>query len=197
MKKRNLVITAFLLCATLVIGIGYAAVGSDLLVSGGATFNGYKIVEGGVIDSVKFVNAQALTKTCTNAAVTGATGALADMAVLFNDDDGTAQTFTAQALYTIKYDTAIKTLPAVTLGDPTETVTANTEGYNITTVYQATAAGEGVVAGEISGATAVLDPGESVDVLVTVEFNNNATGSVYQEQLIGQISVKIPFLSVE
>ena len=56
MKKRRTIIISFLLLATLVMGVGYAAVADTLNITGRASFRPASLVAGEVASAIKFDN---------------------------------------------------------------------------------------------------------------------------------------------
>ena len=132
MKKRNLAITAFVLCATLVMAIGFAALSGTLNIGGTATFNGDNI-SSEILESVKFTNG-------TGDQYTGVswTDTTATMTVNFYDlaDDDTiqgGQLLEATATFTITYasDNPDAVLPAIQFAVPNPTISGT--GFGIST----------------------------------------------------------------
>lgn len=125
MKKRRLVVAAFLLCAMLLMSIGYAAITGQLTINGTVTYNGTGEVGADIHTAVKFTEAKALTN-CTAAITDTATGNVANMIVTFNDTEGVAGTkFTATAQYTVAYETEDTTLPKVVFETPVPQLTGD------------------------------------------------------------------------
>lgn len=179
MKKRRLTIVAFLLCATLIMGIGYAAISGTLNITGTAYFNGTSAVSSDILSAIKFTEANA-GDNCT---ATIATDHSATLDVTFNDTEGTVgDVFTASATYTIKYDTTDTTLPDVTFSVPAPTITsaANSEGFAISTDWTT---------------TQTLGVGEEIKVTVTVTYTNQ--DPVVADTVSATISVPLPYVSVE
>ena len=196
MKNRARIITAFLLCACLLVGVGYAPVTGQLLVTGTSTFNGMSELTNEVKASVVFTGGEAI-ENCTNAGIVGTTSKSADMTVVINDAKGNAEKFTAVAVYTIKYDTT-ESYPEVTFAVPNATVTetsGSTGKWGIEAIFEDDDA-EGAVSGVIVGNKVTLAPGESVKVRVTVTFDN-ATGEIFKEQSKATITVLLDYNTIE
>ena len=182
MKNRRKIIVAFLVLATLVMGVGYAAVNGTLKISGAAEFNGTSIVQSDVNKALKFESAAVVdgyANVCT-AGVT--TDHAADMSVTFNDGIGNpGDVFTAMAKFTIKYDTTDTTLPAVTLTLPVAEIPsqAGSPGWDIETDWSADRS---------------LNPGESTTITVTVTYTNQNPAE--ENSVSATINVPIPFATV-
>ena len=179
MKKRRLVVVAFLMATVLTLGVGYAAITGTLGVTGRVEFNGTGVVSTEVNQAVKFTDAVA-GENCT-ASITG--DHAADMVVTFNDTEGNiGDVFTATATFTITYDTTDTTLPAVDFAVPAPSITsaAGSQGFAITTNWSA---------------PQTLAPTQTVDVIVTVTYTNQdpaVTGTVS-----AAINVPMPFMSAD
>ncbi len=185
MKKRRLMIVSFLVCAALIMGIGYASVNGTLNITGQAEFNGKSVVSSEITKAVKFTDFQAVAN-CT-ARING--DHAAGMTVTFNDTEGTVgQVFTATAVYTIKYDTTDTTLPSVTLEKPTATMTstAGSPGFAIDVRW-----GEETTTAEAK----TLAPGEEIDITVIVTYTNQDPAEA--GTVTSMLSVAIPFVSID
>lgn len=172
MKKRRLIITAFILCASLVIGIGYATLTGTLDIDGTATFKGKDALGEQVV--VGFTSSKTGTN-CTDASIDTSDTTKANITVVFNDTLGNAYEFTGNATYKISYDVADDTLPSVMLNAPTATVTAGTANkgeFTITATYSPDLGGTGGSV-DLSTNTVVLKPGQTVDVVVAVKYDNS------------------------
>lgn len=194
MKNRRNIIVAFLLCACLLVGIGYAQVTGMLSISGTARFNGEDTLSNEVTSAVKFQSARAIAN-CDSATVSG--DDFGDMTVVINDAVGTAATFTAQAAFVIVYDTTDVTFPDVTFAAPIAEMTAVAgttlnPGWAINVEFQTPSTGA-----TINGdGTVTLAPGATVEALVTVTFNNNASGTVFTSSDTANISVTLNYGTV-
>ena len=196
MKNRRNMIVAFLLCACLIVGVGFAQVTGQLMVTGTSTFNGMGELTNEVKAAVVFTSGEAI-ENCTNAGIVGTTSKSADMTVVINDAKGNAETFTAVAVYTIKYDTT-EAYPEVTFTVPNATITetsGSTGKWDIEAVFEDDDA-EGAISGTIVGNTVTLAPGESVKVRVTVTFDN-ATGEIFKDQSKATITVLLDYHTIE
>ena len=178
MKKRRLVVAAFLLCATLLMGIGYAAISGQLTINGTATYNGTGEVGSDIHTAVKFTNATAMTN-CTAAITDTATGNVANMIVTFNDTEGVAGTeFTATAKYTVAYETEDQTLPKIVFEAPVPQLTGDSNFS---------------VAVDWNGNTEIAPGGEAV-MTVTVTYvvpSTPETGSV-----VASVVIPMPYATV-
>lgn len=165
MKKRNLTFGIFMLCAVLVMGIGFAAVSGVLNLSGTAKFSGKDATSTAITSAVKFTKAEADGKFCTTASL-GDTGMNATMAVTVNETRETVpagETYTATATFTIKYDTTDKTLPHVQFDDPASKISTSgtVENFQVTTDW--------------AGQTKTLAPGDETTITVTITFTQPET----------------------
>ena len=180
MKKRNLVFVAFMLCATLVMGVGFAALSGTLNITGTAYFNGTAATNSDILSSLKFTNAAA-GDNCTAAV---ATDHSATMDVVFNDTEGTVgEVFTATATYTIAYTSTTATnLPDVKFSTPAPTITsaAGSAGFAISTDWNA---------------DTTLAFGNTVTITVTVTYTNQ--DPVVTDTVSATIAVPLPYVSVE
>ena len=180
MNKRNLAIAAFLLCATLVMGIGFAALTGTLNITGTAYFNGTAATNSDILSSLKFTNAQA-GDNCTAAV---ATDHSATMDVVFNDTEGTVgEVFTATATYTIEYTSTTATnLPDVVFSTPVPTITsaAGSQGFAISTDWDA---------------NQTLSFGDTITITVTVTYINQ--DPVVTDTVSATIAVPLPYASVD
>lgn len=192
MKNRARIITAFLLCACLLVGVGYAQINGQLIIGGNARFNGQSELTSEVKEAVIFSNAVPNDGNCISASITDNAKKTADMTVVINDAVGVADTFSASATYTITYDTE-EAYPEVSFGVPTPTITSvnSLTGWTITAVFQ-----NPVGEASVSEGVATLAPGASIDVVVTVMYNNNSTGEVFKGTDNATISVPLNYVTV-
>ena len=191
MKNRRNIIVAFLLCACLIVGIGYAQVTGTLAISGTARFNGSSVLASEVTSAVKFVGATA-GDNCDSATISSED--YGDMTVVINDAVGSVATFTATATFTVGYETTDTTFPEVKFAVPAAEMrpvagTTLNDGWSITTVYQNPSAGATIN----TDGTVTLAPGATVDAFVTVTFNNNASGTVFTNSDTANISVALAY----
>ena len=118
MKNRKIVITAFLLFATLLMGVGYAAISGDMLIQGSVEFLGFDNTQTSVKQAIKFTDDITTSVNDSNSKVTATRSSDhgATMDVVFQDTSSSdTDAFTASATYTIEYDTDDADLPKVTL----------------------------------------------------------------------------------
>ena len=178
MKKRNLIITAFLLCATLIMGVGFAALSGTLNITGTAYFNGTAATSSDILSALKFTNAVA-GDNCT---ATVANDHSATMDVVFNDTNGTpGEVFTATATYTIEYTSNSATnLPDVTFSTPAPTIVsaAGSPGFAITTDWNA---------------PTTLSFGDTITITVTVTYTNQ--DPVETNTVSATVAVPLPYVS--
>ena len=192
MKNRRLVLVAFLLCASILVGVGYATVSGALSIGGTATFNGQDSISSVVQSSVKFTAAtseDAAVETLTFTTTTGT------MDVVFNDAVGNEAEFGASATFTVSYE---NTDESATMPDVTFDIIASmdtignltVDGWDINVVCKR----EGVTLEEDA---ITLAPGQSIDVIVTVTFDNTeATGDVFKNTTKANINVALEYLTV-
>ncbi len=180
MKKRNLAIAAFLLCATLVMGIGFASLSGTLNITGTAYFNGIAATSSDILSSLKFSKAEA----GDNCVATIATDHSATMDVTFNDTEGTVgDVFTATATYTIEYSSTQATnLPDVifSIPEPSITSAAGSQGFAISTDWNT---------------TKTLSFGNEITLTVTVTYTNQ--NPVETNTVSATIAVPLPYVSVD
>jgi len=180
MKKRNLAITAFVLCATLVMAIGFAALSGTLNITGTAYFHGTAVTSSDILAAVKFTDATA-GDNCTVSIKDSALAASMD--VIFRDTEGQPGTFTATATYEITYQSATETdLPDITFSVPQATITsaAGSPGFNIATDWST---------------AKTLAHGQKITITVTVTYTQQdpiETGTVS-----ATIAIPMPYVTVE
>lgn len=119
MKNRRFAIVAFLLVATLVMGIGFAAVTGQLNITGTAKYNSFTETSSDVHSAIKFTEATAV-KNCTATITDTQNGDSADLTVTFNDETSSNEgdDFEAVAIYTIAYESTDTTLSPVEFSAP-------------------------------------------------------------------------------
>ena len=188
MKNRRNIVIAFLLCACLLVGIGYAQISGQLIIGGNARFNGQSELTNEVKAAVVFSDAKANDSNCISATFTDKN---ATVDIVINDAKGTADEFSSSATFTIKYNTE-EAYPDVIFSDlaPAITSASGITGWTITTVYENAQNGA-----TTNGTTATLVPGSTVDVTVTVKFNNNASGEIYKNMDNATISVPLNYVT--
>ena len=118
MRNRKTIITAFVLAACLLIGVGYAAVTGMLSVNVSGKFNEFSETSSDVHSAVRFQSAKAV-ENCT-ADVTDTTNSdVANMIATFTDTNvEVAGSYTARAEYVIEYTSNVTTLPDATIAVP-------------------------------------------------------------------------------
>ena len=192
MKKRRLTIIAFLLCATLLMGIGYAAVSTTLNISGRAIFSPQNVVESEVASAIKFKadSAAALNDYCTSATISG--DDTATIAVVINSEDDVIPTegYTAKATYTVEYTAT----------------NANAHYSDVELGYQWTVLN---VSGQtVEGWTVKVTPtypdgkttlgvGETMDLLVEVTYAVPANGEAPTANVEGTVNIVLTYTTVE
>ena len=110
-------IVSFLVVATLVVGVGFAQLTGNMVVSGRATFMGKTFTQSTVLQSLKFIAKE--EENCTVDLVTDpSTNSTQNstMTVDFHDVTGSTNRFEATAVLTIQYGEEGASLPPLTLG---------------------------------------------------------------------------------
>ena len=161
MKKRKIVVVAFLLIAVLLLGVGYAAVTDTLTIIGNAH------IDMGQVETTFDTNVYFSAAVATSSTGTGATADVAS----FTPDDAT---FTANKLaivgeksvftFTITNDgnvDAVISVNATKLSGDTNPSNSNTDKFTVTYEYP-------------DGMTVAKDGG-TITVVVTVEVANPVT----------------------
>ena len=181
MKKRNLTITAFVLCATLVMAIGFAALSGTLNITGTAYFHGTSVTSSEINSALKFTEVSNLS----NCTATIANNHSATLDVTFHDTEGTVgAVFTATATYTIAYtsDNAAAALPTVKFSVPTPALSSasgSTTGWHISTDWN-------------TEQTLAFD--DTIQITVTVTYTNQ--DPVVTDSVSATITVPMPFATV-
>ena len=151
MKKRRLTIIAFLLCATLLMGIGYASVSGSLTINGTAAYAPESLVNSA---TVSFANPVA--NACT--VVLSNSNTVATVDVSFADNNGV--TDPAGHIYT-----ATAQLDVVYTGD------ANLADLRVEVVKETDFDVAGFTCSyEWIANDNVVGPGETVKILVTIQY---------------------------
>jgi len=200
MKNRKLFIVSFLVVATLVVGVGFAAINGTLNVTGDAAFFGFDQIKGDVAEALAFTHAEILTQdadSCTatvGETVNGLTHS-ATLDVNFFDTTGSMDNFEVQARYTISYGTEGAALPDITLSSvAADTFAVNQSDVNGT--FDCVAVWED--ANENPEAFRTLKPGDSVNVIVTVTYEKDpADTGVNDANYTMGVRVAIPYDEVE
>ena len=192
MKNRARIITAFLLCACLIVGVGYAALTGQLAITGNARFNGSSLLDSEIRESVKFTDKTPI-KNCDLAEIK--TDKLASMDIVFNDANGVEATFDGSAKFEITYETDDVTFPDLKFSEPIAAIISSTlpdNYWGITSEF--VAGGTGTINGD---GTVTLAPGQTVWVQVTVTFDNNGDGAeVYTSVDNATISVDMNYETI-
>ena len=169
MKKRRITIVAFVLCAALVMGVGYAAVSGQLSITGSATYNGTSEVASDVNTAVRFADEADQVYNASNctAKIDGADNAT--MIVTFNDTVGAPNTtFTATATFKVLYEAGDAPLPTIQMEAPVLNFNNTSAGFQYTTSWDST--------------QPALSAGNSTEVTVTITYTtpdeNVPTGSI-------------------
>ena len=169
MKNRRTVLIAFLLCATLIVGVGYAAFVGNLTVNGTTSFDPDNST---LDDSVEFSAVQYAENCSVNI---GKTGDIATVAVTFTTADAIDNVATAKCVLVITNKSAQGT--KVKLTNPTNFQNTNSF-FKIKTDWTD---------------DVVLDGGESTTITITVTADVGGTDLTKQE---GTFIVQIPKASV-
>ena len=192
MKNRRNMIVAFLLCACLIVGVGYAALTGQLAITGNARFNGSSLLDSEIRESVKFTDKTPI-KNCDLAEIKN--DKLASMDIVFNDANGVEATFDGSAKFEITYDTDDVTFPDLKFSAPIASIISSTLPNNywgITSEF--VAGGTGTINDD---GTVTLAPGQTVWVHVTVTFDNNGAGDeVYTTVDNATISVDMNYETI-
>lgn len=183
MKKRRIAIAAFLLAATLVMGVGFAAITGTLNITGTAYFHGKSATSSDILAAIRFTDNISVNDESIVVANKKSDHA-ASMDVTFRDTDAVpGEVFTATATYEIEYTSdKVATLPDITFSVPAPTITsaAGSPGFAITTNWNA---------------PQTISFGDTITVTVTVTYTNQdpaETGSVS-----ATIAVPLPYVTVE
>lgn len=174
MKRRRLVIGAFLLVAVLVMGVGYAAVSGQLNIRGSAVYNGPSEVAADTHSAVHFLKATALTpaddavQVTAGISATDTTNDTANIQVIISDSDGTPdREFVAQAEYIVVFEEGFEAanLPVTFSANP------SSDNPNFVVTYAWSNADEvDYENGTVSGNNATLVPGSAIKLTVTVTY---------------------------
>lgn len=209
MKNRKLLIMSFLVAATLVVGVGFAALTGSLDVTGTAKFIGSGMADVEVRNALNFTKAQAgqnAVASLTSADPVTGFSKYADLTVEFHDLDGSTlgQSYEAYADYTITYGEDEELLPDMTLcsldtkssaehkATVTITETGTAKGTFTIDAYWVTA--EGVNLGKDSQ---VLKAGQSVIMRVVVTYKEDTEADHPQDSFSANITVSLPFHTVD
>lgn len=191
MKRRRLAIAAFLLCAALVMGIGFASTVDVLEINGNATYRPNSVVVDRTDAAIKFTGATPDDAYCTAATYTADS---ATMTVVINDLSSTSTTpFHAVATYKVTYETADLTYSKVTV-NANALLTAGVgssqtvPGFSINTVCTMDNAED--------QAAGMLSPGNSMTVVVTVSYDPTAVTPAPTGPVTGTIGVTLTYTAV-
>lgn len=173
MKKRRVIIVAFLLIATLIMSIGYAAVAATLTIGGNVTFRPADKVIGAKDEAIKFSHdagdtiANPAEGTVDPVTVTALVTSddTATMNVVVNGVKDRVADYVGTATFTVLYDTADTTFDPVYLYPEANITGGDITGLHIEYDYSANPDGNKLVAG-----------GEmTVTITVTVDADIAAT----------------------
>ncbi len=198
MKNRRFAIVAFLLVATLVMGIGFAAVSGQLNITGSATYNSFAETSSNIHSAIKFTEATAV-QNCTASITDEQNGAnSADLTVTFNDETSSNEgdNFEAVAIYTIAYESNDTTLSDVAFltadelnGTGNTYISCDNDNFTVTC--------EWVDNKNTVSPHATNDHAESIAKLkVTVRYNHPTDETTEEDVEIAIISIKLPYASV-
>lgn len=193
MKNRRTVIVAFLLVAAMVMGVGYAAVSSQLTIKGTATY--YNPDQTTVKNMVKFTSA-AVPDNDPDVIASEGDGKTATMEIVFDATDAVEangkKTITKTATYDITYtpDAAATVDTNVQFKDvATVTPTTTTTGINATDL-------EVTVSG-ISSATVLDKTKNTVTVTVTATLDCTDLTTVTTANYAFTITFEYDFIAAE
>lgn len=193
MKNRRSTILAFLLCATLVLGIGYAALSDTLTIGGSATFNPSGFVNDKVESAIKFTAATSNDAYCTGANITA--DDTASMAVVFNDNtEAATSTYESSATFKVSYDTTNTTLPAVTISATATILSAGTS--NAAPGFSIDATDIKYFDAEGNAATQIV-PGAYAEVTVKITYNETLVNPEPTSSVVADIAVRLDVNTVE
>ena len=187
MKNRKRIVVAFMLVAVLLLGVGYAALQSELTINGTATFS-EEAASDAFQKEVIFTVTSMIGSTGTAVGTTGSplkdtaggrgtTAATFEVLTLMNQGEKADYHF--QVTNNSEVDVQL-TLPAALAGTGT-----GTAYYTVTIKYQK--AGSDVTSG-----TATLAPTEALDMYVTVTLSTPPIQSV-----TASYSIEFPVVAVE
>ena len=198
MKKRRTIIISFLLLATLVMGVGYAAVADTLNITGRASFRPASLVAGEVASAIKFDKTFGTNGATPHLSfdddITHVTASVVEdneaALTLVINDTTTLEDYTVAVTYKIMYD--IGTGDAAAYPDVTPAVTStlrnagvDVEGFTIDTVLtDSETPGAGT-------AVSTLQPGQVAYAHVTITYETPAT--VPTAVVAGNIAITLNF----
>ena len=208
MKNRKLWIISFLVVATVVTGVGFAALTGSLDVTGSAKFIGSGMADTEVRNAINFTAVKAgdyavavLTDTDSNGY-----SKTADMTVEFHDLDGSTlgSEYTAYADFTITYGVQGELLPEMTLcsldRDSLEehkaTVTMTDNG-TISGDFDVEAYWVDEEGTNLGKEKKTLTAGQSVIMRVVVTYVEDDEGDHPQDSFTSAITVFVPFHTVD
>ena len=197
MKKRRLVIGTFLLCAVLVMGIGFAAVADTLNITGRASFRSSAIVKGDVSSAIYFDPAYTPdvdtgadddnvfpTKSATISA--GEKPNAADLTLVINGVEGRTTPYVLTAVYKVNYDLGDGSLPTVTTA---VNATLKDSGVDVPGFAIAAKLYEGETTS--SAVVTEMEPGDTAYAIVTITYTTPA--QIPTNVLAGTIDVTLHF----
>ena len=181
MKNRRFALVAFLLVATLVMGIGFATVTGQLNIMGTAKYNSYAETSSDVHTAVRFTTIEGISN-CTAEITDKQMGDTANIIIAFTDSDELANEFVAEATYVIAYESTDTSLPSVTFA--TLDVTNTNDRFVVTYEW----IGDDQTVAPHAADSAV----DTIKVKVTVTYNAEANETGVQNAII---TIKLPYAS--
>lgn len=201
MKNRKLFIVSFLVVATLVVGVGFAAVTGSLSIGGEVAFFGHEMIQDNVGGAVSFVGYEILGDVENQDICTVTLGDPNDLGsvqtatldVNFYDKTGNTELFSVDIKFTIQYGDETAELPVIHLGELGSTITQiiqNQPGtFDCDVVWADAETYEGAHAEYRE-----LSAGETAEIIVTCsyepDYENEATAD---NQYSAGIRVVIPY----
>lgn len=184
MRKRRLVIVSFLLCSTLIMGIGFAAIAGELKITGSAIYRPTSVVQK-VVDGAILFDIETATpgENCTCASVSRDRNT-AKMVAVFNDVGDGIETFRATADFTITYKAPGQndSYPTVWVSfDPRMTDRGFMSDWKVNGIERAQAV--------------KLSPGDTITVTVIATFTPYV--GVPAEGVEGELTIKIDYSFID
>lgn len=197
MKNRKLLIISFLVVATVVTGVGFAAVTGILSVTGEVAFFGHEMIQDNVAGAISFEEYEVIgEEECK--VVLGQPNELgsvqtATVDVNFYDKTGNTEEFSVGIKFTIKYGAEGDDLPVIHLGELGKTITQVIENQPGTFGCEVVWADAGEYVGE-HPTYRELSAGETAEIIVTVSYRPDYTqASTPDNQFSAGIRVAIPY----
>lgn len=225
MKNRKLFIVSFLVVATLVVGVGFAAINGSLKIVGDAAYYGHELLQGNVAQSLSFISAEAVENEQTESGEAVCLPGLGEKTTIngvdvyqtatldisffdkdgeFSESDANRKTFTATARYTVKYGTEAEELPTIYLQLPhvhcstIEGANGNDRGIIDAEAAWVTPGQDGPA---INDGIATMKAGDSISFTVTVTYElpteAEAADGFMESNIRSTITVGLPYADTE